>query len=179
MIRERGTVPEDEPDGDPGTDREPVAGSLTGWGGPDMEIGRQLAYTAKLSREYFEARLAERGGSLATWVVLSAAVHSPTSLSQRQLAAALAIGGPTLVRHLDRLETEGLVVRRRDDQDRRITRIDLTPAGRLRYEALSAVSDQTNAEVRSLLTEDEERVLRSVLHRVADHIHQSNERQAP
>jgi len=152
--------------------------SITGWGGPSMEIGRQLAYTAKLSREYFEARLAERGGSLATWIVLSAAVNSPTSLSQRELAEAMAIGGPTLVRHLDRLEAEGLVVRRRDDHDRRITRIDLTPAGRRRHQELAAVSAETNAEVKALLTEDEERVLRSALQRVAEHIHAANERES-
>jgi MarR family transcriptional regulator, transcriptional regulator for hemolysin len=140
-----------------------------------MEIGRQLAYTAKLSREFFERRLAEHGGSLATWIVLSAAVHSPTSLSQRELADRMAIGGPTLVRHLDRLEADGLVARRRDDHDRRVTRIDLTPAGRRRYDELAAVSAETNAEVRALMTEDEERILRSVLQRVAAHVHAADE----
>ena len=117
MVRERSIAPGSAPEG------------------CEESIGRLVALTAKAVREWFESHLADQGGSLPTWIVLSQAIESPESPSQRELAARMGIGGATLVRHLDRLEAEGLVVRRRDDQDRRVTRVDITVAGRRRHRA--------------------------------------------
>jgi MarR family transcriptional regulator for hemolysin len=133
-------------------------------------VGRQLALTTKAMREWFEARLAAHGGSLATWIVLSQATEGPFSPSQRELAERVGIGGATLVHHLDRLEAEGLVQRRRDAHDRRVTRIDITEAGRVRHAELSAVADSVDAELRSLMSSREEATFRAVLHRVAAHV---------
>src|SRR2546423_13052815 len=100
---------------------------------------RHLAGTAKASRAEFAARLADAGGSLSTWIVLRLAEESvleseepaaECGLSQRELAERMDIEGPTLVRHLDRLEKEGLIERRRDPHDRRGARITRTPARR-------------------------------------------------
>ena len=137
--------------------------------GPNDSLGRLLALTAKASREWFEARLAEVGGSLPTWIVLSQAIDSPLSLSQRELAARMGIGGATLVRHLDRLEADGLVTRRRDPDDRRVTRIDLTDRGRDLHHDLSLVAAEVDREVKALISDEEERVFRSVLHRLDQH----------
>jgi MarR family transcriptional regulator, transcriptional regulator for hemolysin len=137
--------------------------------GPDDALGRVLALSAKASREWFEARLGEAGGSLPTWIVLSQAIEAPVSPSQRELAARMGIGGATLVRHLDRLEADGLVVRRRDRDDRRITRVDITPAGRRRHQELAVVAGQVDREVRALMSDEEERVFRSVLLRLGQH----------
>ena len=104
-------------------------------------VGRLLALTAKAVREWFDARLSAHGGSLPTWIVLSQAIDGDESPSQRELAARMGIGGATLVRHLDRLEADGLVVRRRDEHDRRVTRVDITPAGRRRHRELARVAD--------------------------------------
>ena len=72
--------------------------------------------------------MAEHGGSMATWLVLHHAFEAPDS-SQSHLAARLDIEAPTLVRHLDRLEADGLLERRRDPRDRRVLRVRLTAAG--------------------------------------------------
>ncbi len=137
--------------------------------GDNASLGRLLALTAKASRELFDARLAESGGSLPTWIVLSQAIDSPVSPSQSELAARMGIGGATLVRHLDRLEADGLVVRRGDPDDRRVTRVDITPAGRRRHRQLAAVADAYDREVKALLSDEEATVLRSVLSRVNQH----------
>jgi DNA-binding MarR family transcriptional regulator len=133
-------------------------------------VGRLLALTAKVVREWFDGRLNEHGASLATWIVLSHAM-APTEQcpSQSQLAGRMGIGGATLVRHLDRLEAEGLVVRRRDDRDRRITRIEITPAGRERHRQLAQVADQVDREVKALMSDEEERTFRRVLERLGQH----------
>jgi MarR family transcriptional regulator for hemolysin len=137
--------------------------------GSAESIGRLVALTAKAVREWFESHLAAHGGSLPMWIVLSHAIESDESPSQRELAARMGIGGATLVRHLDRLEAEGLVVRRRDENDRRVTRIDITSAGRRRHRELAAVAGDVDREVKALMSDEEERTLRAVLHRLGDH----------
>jgi MarR family transcriptional regulator for hemolysin len=120
-------------------------------------------------REWFDARLAERGGSLATWIVLSQALDAPISLSQRELAARVGIGGATLVRHLDRLEAEGLVVRRRDEHDRRVTRVEITPAGRARHAELAEVAADVDRELAALMSDEEQATLRRLLLAIGEH----------
>ncbi|HVN51931.1 MAG TPA: MarR family winged helix-turn-helix transcriptional regulator, partial [Acidimicrobiales bacterium] len=137
--------------------------------GPGDSIGRVLALSAKAMREWFEARLAERGGSLPIWIVLSQALDAPISLSQRELAARVGIGGATLVRHLDRLEAEGLVVRRRDDRDRRVTRVEITPAGRDRFVELAVVADDVDRELAALMSDEEQETLRRLLLRIGEY----------
>jgi MarR family transcriptional regulator for hemolysin len=113
-------------------------------------LGRWLAFAHKAMRAEFEARLAAEGGSLSTWIVLRNA-HRDPPLSQRELAGALGVEGPTLVRHLDRMAAEGLVERRRDATDRRVARVVVTPAGAALLERLHAVAAGTEADVRELL----------------------------
>jgi MarR family transcriptional regulator for hemolysin len=49
--------------------------------------------------------------------------------SQRELAEAIGIRGPTLTHHLDVMESAGLVTRRRDPGNRRVHLVELTGAG--------------------------------------------------
>jgi MarR family transcriptional regulator, transcriptional regulator for hemolysin len=133
-------------------------------------LGRQLAITGRMVRERFDGCLNEHGASLTTWAVLRSAEHEE-GLSQRELAARMSIESPTLVRHLDRLEEEGLVVRRRDDQDRRVTRVALTAAGHRRYAELREVAASVDAQLRSLLTDDEIETLERALRRIREHWH--------
>jgi len=58
---------------------------------------------------------------------------------QSELAATLAIEGPTLVRLLDQLCALGLVTRREDPHDRRAKVLGLTAAGR---DAVMAIEDE-------------------------------------
>jgi len=133
-------------------------------------LGRQLAITGRVVRERFDACLNQHGASLTTWVVLRSVEHED-GLSQRELAARMSIESPTLVHHLDRLEEEGLVVRRRDDQDRRVTRVGLTAAGHRRYAELAEVAAGVDAQFRSLLSDDEIAIVEGALRRIRDQWH--------
>jgi MarR family transcriptional regulator for hemolysin len=134
---------------------------------PDF-IGRSLALAHKLVRAELDARLVEAGGSLSTWIVLRNA-HRDTPLSQRELAAALGVEGPTLVRHLDRLAAEGLLERRPDPHDRRVMRVTVTRRGAALLRKLHAVAARTEAEIVELLPATEQRALRNALQRLRDH----------
>jgi MarR family transcriptional regulator for hemolysin len=127
--------------------------------------------TAKHTRRWADERFAEHGASLVTWIVLRHALQAePPGFSQRELAADMSIGGPSLVRHLDRLEAEGLVARQRDPRDRRVTRVAITPKGRRRYDELAEVAAATDADLRSLMTDDEATTVLDVLARLEHHL---------
>ena len=102
-------------------------------------IGLQLAHSAKHVGRAFNDALAEVGGSVPTWFILTN-LKGEEWRTQHELARALHIEGPTLTRHIDGLEEEGLVVRRRDTNDRRAVSVELTDAGRAKHaEMLRAV----------------------------------------
>jgi MarR family transcriptional regulator for hemolysin len=134
----------------------------------DVPLARQLALTHKALHAWTDAVLATHGSSLTTWIVLHNASLAPSpGLSQRELADGMGIGGPALVRHIDRLEAEGYVARTRDAADRRITRITLTPAGRRLHGRLTTRMKAIDAELRSSLTTTELRTLQRALTKIA------------
>lgn len=105
---------------------------------------RTLVMVTKKLRQVFEAQLAQSGGSLATWIVLRNLAEE-ADIIQRGLAERMQIQGPTLTRHLDRLEAEGLVRRTRDATDRRAIRIAMTPAGRRLFARLSGAAEEVQS----------------------------------
>jgi MarR family transcriptional regulator for hemolysin len=132
-------------------------------------LGRRLVLTAKSLRAHFEAHLAEAGASLPFWLVLRHLAEED-GLSQRELAHRLSVEAPTLTRHIDRMAAEGLLVRRRDPHDRRVTRISLTPQGRALHRRLAAVVTGLEQQVQSLLSAREAAVLDRALTRIVHHL---------
>ena len=129
-----------------------------------MPLGRLLSMTSKAMRSRADDLLAPHGHSLTTYIVLQAAQDAPKAgMSQRELARGMGIGGPALVRHLDRLEKEGLVRRRRDDADRRVTRITITPEGQRVRKRLQKVMDEQDEVIRSLIDPKDAAALERVL----------------
>jgi MarR family transcriptional regulator for hemolysin len=136
--------------------------------GLDDRLGRKLALTGKYLRERFEERLAEHGASMPTWILLSA-LSEGDGISQRELAARMHIEGPTLVRHLDRLEDEGLLRRRRSEEDRRTVKVQLTAAGRRRHVQLLELVDGLEHDLRGIMSEREQAILARLLDRIYEH----------
>lgn len=132
-------------------------------------LGRQVVMTAKALRAYFEARLAEAGASLPTYLVLEHARRDP-SLSQRWLAGQIGVEAPTLTRHLDRMEAEGLVIRRRHERDRRQMRVELTDRGRDCLARIEEVHSRLDGQLWGLMSDDEQRLLRDLLARIHRHV---------
>lgn len=99
---------------------------------------RSLMRIAKKVRLCMDTALAEKGSSFAIFAILDA-ITVERGLSQRQIASRLSIEGPPLTRHLERMEADGLVERRRDVNDRRVQRVYLTAAGTKLYDTLCPV----------------------------------------
>lgn len=135
----------------------------------EERVGRLLALAAKAVRARFEAELAGDGASLATFVVLHDAVAA-TGLSQRELADRIGLEGATLTRHLDRMEAEGLIVRRHDPHDRRVWRIEPTPEGKQLYGRLRRTADRLERALTAGLDDAEVATLRHLLVRLRENM---------
>lgn len=135
----------------------------------DEPLTRLIVMTGKAIREYLEDQLAEAGASLVTWVVLNE-IHRGTWDSQRGLAKQLRIEGATLTRHLDRMEREGLIVRTRDDDDRRQIRVDMTTEGRTLHRRLRTKARAVGSRATAGISEGDEATLRKVLAMLRDNL---------
>jgi MarR family transcriptional regulator for hemolysin len=132
-------------------------------------IGRQLARTAKLLSRAFDEELALAGGSLPTWLILLS-LKSRSWRTQRELAEALGIEGPTLTHHLAGLERAGLVARSRDPDNRRVQRVELTEAGDAAFHRLRRAASRFDQRLRSGLDDDEVQRLREFLARLLSNV---------
>ena len=130
-----------------------------------MPLGLRLARTSKAVGRAFNDALATVGGSLPIWLVLSS-LRGGGRPAQNELALAMGIEGPTLTRHLDGLEASGLVRRARDDRDRRVVRVELTPAGEQLHAALLEVVIDFNRRLRAGLPAQELAALERTLARL-------------
>jgi MarR family transcriptional regulator for hemolysin len=135
----------------------------------EERLGRLMALTGKVVREHFDRSLMAVGSSLNTYLVLRTVARGP-GMSQRQLAATLGIEGPTLTHHLDRLASDGLIQRVRNLADRRISYVELTPAGRSHLDRVEAYAEVQDKELRNMFTPDEAATLRELLSRTRDRL---------
>ncbi len=130
-----------------------------------------IAQTAKVTTRAFEARLADAGGSLSTWLVLIALHENAQEENgwklQSELATDVGVRGPTLTHHLNKMELQGLIVRNRLANDRRSHLVEMTDAGRATLEGLKQTATAYDAKLRAALSEKEMIALRDLLARVA------------
>jgi MarR family transcriptional regulator, transcriptional regulator for hemolysin len=128
-------------------------------------IGLRLFTASKAVRRAFDRSLAAADGSIPMWLVLTN-LKSAAWRSQNDLAAAVGIEGPTLTRHLDALERQGLVRRRQDPSDRRAVVVELTDEGHAAHARLREVVIAFDRRLRSGLSQDEVDTLRELLGRL-------------
>jgi len=133
-------------------------------------IGLQLARAAKSVSRAFDDALAEAGGSLPVWLVLIS-LKSQRLGNQRELAKAVGIREATLTHHLNAMDAQGLVTRRRDPANRRVHLVELTEAGEAAFARLREAAFAFNERLRRGFTEDDlaglEEQLRRLEHNVA------------
>jgi MarR family transcriptional regulator, transcriptional regulator for hemolysin len=129
-------------------------------------IGLRLTRTSRAVTQAFERAMAQAGGSVSTWQVLLL-VRSANWDTQSEMAEQLGITGATLTHHLNGLERKGLVRRWREDNNRRVQRVELTDEGVELFDRLRAVAQRHDHLLRSQLTGDEIEQLGSLLDRLA------------
>ena len=83
------------------------------------------------------------------------------------LAERTLIPAPSLVGVVDRLQRDGLVARRRTKEDRRLSQVCLTGAGRRLQQAVTPLVDKAYAEFESLVSAAEWQALTATLGKIA------------
>jgi MarR family transcriptional regulator for hemolysin len=141
-------------------------------------IGLQITRTAKLVARAFDDALAEVGGSLPVWLVL-VSLKSQRHGMQRDLADAIGVEGPTLTHHLNRMEAEGLVTRRRDPENRRVHRVELTDAGDAAFHRLLKAVVAFDRRLRAGISGEDAAVLSDLLGRLRLNLADTPAAQAP
>src|ERR1017187_8023979 len=128
-------------------------------------IGLQLTRTARSVSRAFDDALAEAGGSLPVWLVLLS-LKSQQPGNQRELANAVGIREATLTHHLNAMDAQGLVTRRRDPANRRVHLVELTDEGEQAFLRLRAAAAAFDQQLRRGIADQEVAALAGLLGRL-------------
>lgn len=131
-------------------------------------IGFQLSRLPRLWRAVIDERLAPLGLTQTRWVTLYHLWRLGDGQPQCDLARAIGVEAPSLVRTLDQLSEQGLVERRPCDQDRRTKRVYLTAAATPLLERIDNVVREARNEMLAGLDETEVTTLADLLSRIED-----------
>lgn len=132
-------------------------------------IGLHLAQVARQVSRAFDEALAEAGGSLPVWLVLLN-LKSQGGVNQRQLAEAVGITEATLTHHLNLLDAQGVLTRRRDPANRRVHVVELTPAGEDLFVRLLREARAFDQRLRQGVSEADISRLRRLLDRIGANV---------
>jgi MarR family transcriptional regulator for hemolysin len=131
----------------------------------ETPLGLHLTRVARTVSHAFDAALAEAGGSLSSWLILIA-LKTRTLANQRELAEAVGIRGATLTHHLDSMEAGGLVIRRRDADNRRIQHVELTESGAAAFQRMRSAAVAFDQRLRRGFSDEETAALGTALDRL-------------
>jgi DNA-binding MarR family transcriptional regulator len=87
-------------------------------------------------------------------------------MTHSELAAKMEVTPAAISNMVKRMEQAGFVVRRRDAEDERVSRVYMTDAGRAIYSEMEAIAQQVNETTFAGFTEEERTIMRDFLMRV-------------
>ena len=128
----------------------------------EIPLGRLLSVAGRLLSQHFQTLLDTAGLSPAGWHVLMR-LQEEDGLTQRELADLCYVTPATMTGVVDTLEREGMVVRERSADDRRVVRLRLTPVGRRRFRTTKTLVTEQIAPVFEGLSAKDEAVVRRFL----------------
>jgi len=121
----------------------------------DTPLGTDLSRLVRIWRALIDQRLKPLELTQTHWVTLHNIHQLPPEQSQIQLAKAIGIEQPSLVRTLDQLEEKGLITRSTCAHDRRAKRIKLTQQAEPIIEQVENVIDATRDDILSGISREE------------------------
>ncbi|HYZ52933.1 MAG TPA: MarR family winged helix-turn-helix transcriptional regulator [Streptosporangiaceae bacterium] len=128
-------------------------------------IGLRLSRAARSVSRAFDDALADAGGSLPVWLVLIS-LKSQRLPNQRVLADAVGIREATLTHHLNAMDAQGLITRRRDPANRRVHVVELTEKGEAAFRRMRGAAVAFDRRLRSGITEEDAANLEDLLSRL-------------
>ncbi|OAT78041.1 transcriptional regulator SlyA [Mangrovibacter phragmitis] len=136
----------------------------------ESPLGSDLARLVRVWRALIDLRLKPLELTQTHWVTLHNIHQLPPEQSQIQLAKAIGIEQPSLVRTLDQLEQKGLISRHTCANDRRAKRIKLTDKAQPIIEQMEQVISRTRGEILGGVSQQEIDILISLIGRLERNI---------
>ena len=136
----------------------------------ESSLGTDLARLVRMWRAVIDNRLKPLGLTQTLWVTLHNIHQLPPDQSQIQLAKAIGIEQPSLVRTLDQLEQKGLISRTPCADDRRAKRITLTEEAAPVIEQLERVINRSREDILSGISAEEIDLMVNVISRLEKNI---------
>lgn len=136
----------------------------------ESNLGSDLARLVRAWRALIDDRLKPLELTQTHWVTLHNINMLPPEQSQIQLAKAIGIEQPSLVRTLDQLEDKKLITRQTCASDRRAKRIKLTEEAAPIINEMESVIDSTRKEILSGMSSLEIEQLGGMLSRLEKNI---------
>jgi MarR family transcriptional regulator, transcriptional regulator for hemolysin len=136
----------------------------------ESNLGSDLARLVRAWRALIDDRLKPLELTQTHWVTLHNINMLPPEQSQIQLAKAIGIEQPSLVRTLDQLEEKKLITRQTCASDRRAKRIRLTEEAAPIINEMESVIDSTRKEILSGMSSSEIELLGGMLSRLEKNI---------
>ena len=133
----------------------------------DAHLGYWLRYVSNHVSQAFARRLADRGVTVAEWVVLRTLLDGETAPSQ--LAQRIGMTRGAITRLADRLIAKQLITRSADTSDGRAQRLALTAAGRDLVPALAQAADDNDAAFFGHLASEDRAALERALKDLVRH----------
>ncbi len=145
---------------------------------PTRTLGWLLLDAARLLRRRMEHEARDMPMTPAQLRILGRLLHNE-GISQARLATMNDLEPMTLCRHVDRMETAGLVVRRPDPRDRRARRLYITPKGRSLIEPMRDRAAIVREQALQGLSEPERAALLGALEKVVANLAMQGADQGP
>ncbi|MEA1065099.1 transcriptional regulator SlyA [Erwinia sp. HR93] len=142
----------------------------------ESPLGSDLSRLVRIWRALIDDRLKPLALTQTHWVTLHNIHQLPPEQSQIQLAKAIGIEQPSLVRTLDQIEEKGLISRHTCANDRRAKRIKLTEKAEPIIDEMERVIAKTRREILAGITPQEESLLINLIARLEQNINQLRSR---
>lgn len=136
----------------------------------ESSLGTDLARLVRTWRAVIDNRLKPLGLTQTLWVTLHNISQLPPEQSQIQLAKAIGVEQPSLVRTLDQLEKKGLISRTPCPEDRRAKRITLTDKATPVIQELEGVIKRSREDILQGLSDAEINTMVSLISRLEKNI---------
>jgi MarR family transcriptional regulator for hemolysin len=134
-------------------------------------IGFIVRSTAKVFESAFDQQLRKKADiTVAQSRVIGALALVKDGMTQKEIANRIGIEAPTIVPIIDKLEEQGIVIRRPDHNDRRNNMIFLTRKSEAKWELIIECALELEKASRQGLSEEELQITKRTLRKIAQNV---------
>jgi MarR family transcriptional regulator, transcriptional regulator for hemolysin len=135
-----------------------------------QEVAAVMVVLGRKWRARLTELLREAEQTDARWNVLHTLARSPSGTIQAELADAVGVQGPTLVKLLDALESQGLIRRQTQPTDRRAKAVYLEPKGAEMLETIDRIAADFRDRMFDGASDEELSTVLRVFDRISQHL---------